>query len=59
MSKKCRELERRLVEPEPEPGEPIVKVTCPCCGAELEIAHGDDAGEIGVIGTARRHGAEQ
>jgi len=33
-----------------EPGEPICKVTCPCCGANLEIEHGDDEGELAVVG---------
>jgi hypothetical protein len=33
------------------PGDKIVDVTCPCCGAKLEITHGDDEGEIAVIGT--------
>lgn len=37
----------------PEPGEPIVKVDCPCCGAALEIEHGDEPGEIAVIGTEK------
>jgi hypothetical protein len=33
----------------PEPGEFIADVTCPHCGAELRVEHGDDEGEIGVI----------
>ena len=35
-----------------EPGEPITAITCPCCGAHLEIEYGDDEGEISVIGTS-------
>ena len=35
-----------------EPGEPIVAVTCPCCGALLQVEYGDDEGEIAVIGRA-------
>ena len=38
-------------DPGPEPGAPIASITCPCCGAALEIMHGDDEGEIGVLGT--------
>jgi hypothetical protein len=34
-----------------EPGELIAKVDCPCCGAALSIEHGDDEGEISVVGT--------
>ena len=33
-----------------QPGDPILKTICPCCGAKLEIIHGDDPGDIGVIG---------
>jgi hypothetical protein len=33
-----------------EPGEPICKANCPCCGADLEIEHGEEEGEISVIG---------
>lgn len=35
----------------PEPGDPIVECHCPCCGAGIEITHGDDEGEISVVGT--------
>ena len=31
---------------QPEPGTPILTIDCPCCGAELEIEHGDEPGEI-------------
>ena len=31
---------------QPEPGTPILTTDCPCCGAELEIEHGDEPGEI-------------
>lgn len=34
-----------------EPGTPIVETDCPCCGAHLEVTHGDDPGEIACIGT--------
>jgi hypothetical protein len=34
-----------------EPGEKILDIACPCCGAELEIMYGDDPGEIAVLGT--------
>jgi len=37
-----------------EPGMPIVKVTCPCCGASLEIMNGDDPGEIAVFGVEKK-----
>jgi len=33
------------------PGDPIAHVHCPCCGADLDITHGDDEGEASVIGT--------
>jgi hypothetical protein len=33
-----------------EPGEPICKTSCPCCGSSLGITYGDDPGEISVIG---------
>jgi len=33
------------------PGDPIAKVHCPCCGADLDITHGDDEGEVSVVGT--------
>lgn len=36
---------------QPEPGTPILTTDCPCCGAELEIEHGDEPGDIGVVGT--------
>jgi len=35
----------------PEPGQPIGTSTCPCCGAHLEIEHGDEEGQIAVVGT--------
>lgn len=35
-----------------EPGELICKTHCPCCGARLEIMHGDDPGTTGVLGEA-------
>jgi hypothetical protein len=34
------------------PGDPICKASCPCCGASLDITHGDDEGEISVVGIA-------
>lgn len=34
-----------------EPGHPICKTSCPCCGAHLEVTHGDDPGEIACVGT--------
>ena len=34
-----------------EPGEPICEITCPCCGASLDVTHGDDSGEVSVVGT--------
>jgi len=37
-------------EPVHEPGETICKTSCPCCGADLEVMHGEDEGEIGVLG---------
>lgn len=35
----------------PEPGEPIGTCACPCCGASLEVEHGDEPGQIAVIGS--------
>lgn len=34
-----------------EPGQPIGECTCPCCGASLEIEHGDEEGQIAVCAT--------
>ena len=34
-----------------EPGQPIVSITCPCCGASLEVEHGDEEGQIGTVWT--------
>lgn len=36
-------------EANPEPGQPIGRVSCPSCGASLQIEHGDDPGEIAII----------
>lgn len=36
---------------EPLPGDPIVECSCPCCLAHLDITHGDDPGEISVVGS--------
>ena len=33
------------------PGDHIVECSCPCCGAHLDITHGDDPGEISVVGS--------
>lgn len=33
------------------PGDKILDTGCPCCGAKLEIVHGDDEGEVAVYGT--------
>lgn len=38
-------------EAEIEPGQFIVDVSCPCCGAQLEIEHGDELGQLAVVGT--------
>jgi hypothetical protein len=35
----------------PGPGELIVELHCPCCGAELKITYGDCDGEYGILGT--------
>lgn len=40
--------------PEPMPGDLIAKVGCPCCGADLEVVHGEDEGMIGAYGTPRQ-----
>lgn len=37
-----------------QPGDPICNINCPCCGASLEVTHGDDEGEIAVIGSSRK-----
>ena len=50
-------LERRGRSPlpanpdEPEPGDFIMAVHCPCCGADISVTAGDDEGEISVVGT--------
>lgn len=36
---------------EPEPGETIAEVSCPCCGADLDVHHGEDEGMISVSGS--------
>lgn len=36
-----------------EPGEPILTTHYPCCGAHLEIVHGEDEGEVIAIGTPK------
>jgi hypothetical protein len=33
----------------PEPGQLIAEISCPSCGRELRVEHGDDEGEIGVL----------
>ncbi len=43
-----------LSKPSPCPGDPIAKVGCPCCGADLRIEHGDEPGEVCVVGVAQR-----
>ena len=51
-AKLTRAMRRALAALEqPEPGTPILTTDCPCCGAELEIEHGDEPGDIGVVGT--------
>ena len=47
----CRAYETGLADAEPLPGDPIAEVSCPCCGAHLDITHGDDPGEISVVGS--------
>ena len=32
-----------------EPGKLIAKVDCPKCGTELQIEHGDEPGEVGIL----------
>ena len=52
-------LRQRIRDPTVAPGDPIVNCSCPCCGASLEVMHGDDEGEVGVVGTpahCRVHG---
>lgn len=48
--RKARTRINKLVE-DIEPGMVIAKVTCPCCGASLSVEHGEDEGEIAVIGS--------
>lgn len=36
-----------------EPGQMICECHCPCCGADLEIMHGDEIGQVGVVGSRR------
>ena len=43
----------------PEPGEPIAEVHCPCCGAHLEVEHGDDEGDVAVVGTRANPGDDE
>lgn len=47
------EADWALLRDEVQPGDPIVECSCPCCGATLEVMHGDDEGQIGVVGTLR------
>jgi len=47
------EVERLCSPTAIEPGDPICSVTCACCGAALEITHGDDPGEVSVVGCRR------
>ena len=46
----CRAYEAGLAD-----AEPLHKVSCPCCGAHLDITHGDDPGEISVVGSPVMH----
>lgn len=41
-----------------EPGDFIMTMFCPCCGAHIEILHGDEDGELAIIGTPTRTGSE-
>lgn len=54
-------VQMALDEREPEPGQPIARGTCPCCGACLRVEHGDDDGEIVFLAAAekRASGATQ
>lgn len=44
------EVKKLKADQSPEPGEHIADVACSRCGAELVIEHGDDPGEVVVIG---------
>lgn len=49
-SKLFRAMRRAAAEmQEPEPGAPILDTDCPCCGAILEIQHGDEPGDVGIV----------
>lgn len=41
-----------------EPGEMIGESTCPCCGAKLEVMHGEDEGMVAIVGEAWAEGVE-
>lgn len=45
-------LEPKAGVEEPQVGDLIVTVGCPCCGARLEVFH-EDEGEVGVVGERR------
>ena len=42
---------REDLEDEIEPGQPLCEVSCPCCGAKLEIVHRDEEGTFGAYGS--------
>lgn len=40
---------RQLALGEPEPGQPIWEGDCPVCGTHLDVHHGEDEGQVGII----------
>lgn len=58
MEEAHREALAALTGEDVQPGDPIASCSCPCCGASLTIEHGDDEGEVSVVGTPSKEGAD-
>lgn len=54
LVEKIRQISQ-IIAPDPEPGQLITHVTCPCCGNGITIEYGDDPGEIVAIGPENSH----
>jgi DNA-directed RNA polymerase subunit M/transcription elongation factor TFIIS len=44
---------------EPEPGQTIWDGTCPVCGASLDVHHGEEPGEIGIVYSPKQRAGRQ
>lgn len=49
QAKRIEELEAENAYNGPEPGQQIMEVHCPQCGATISVEHGDDEGEIAFL----------